>query len=273
LPGSAVGDEFACRRPFDVVTSRNFDEGDTTMSSAIADKTVLVTGANRGLGRALVDEALRRGARQVYAASRRAIVVPDARVTPLIMDVTDRAQIREAVDEVESLDVLINNAGVSVPDDLSDRSAFEEHLAVNLYGALDVTQAFLPSLTRSHGAVVNVVSLSAVAAVPVMPAYSASKAASLSITQSLRALLAAGGVSVHAVLPGPIDTDMVRALDIPKTAPQDVARGMLDGVERGEEEIFPDRMSQSLADGWRAGVAKEFERQNAAMVQTEPTVA
>ena len=189
------------------------------MEATFAGKTVLVTGANRGLGKALVDEALRRGAKRVYAASRRPMVVPDQRVTPLILDVTDPAQIEDAVDGVESLDILINNAGVSVPDDLSDRSAFEHHLAVNLYGTLDVTRAFLPSLTRSRGAVVNVVSLGAVAAVPVLPAYSVSKAASLSLTQSMRALLAGRGVSVYAVMPGPIDTDMVRDLDIPKTPP------------------------------------------------------
>ena len=243
------------------------------MSLTIVNKTVLVTGANRGLGRALVDEALRRGAKRVYAASRRPMVLPDQRVTPLILDVTDQAQIQEAADGVESLDVLINNAGVSVADDLSDRSAFEQHLAVNLYGTLDVTRAFLPLLTRSRGAVVNIVSLGAVAAVPVLPAYSVSKAASLSLTQSLRALLAGRGVSVYAVMPGPIDTDMVRDLAIPKTPPEDVARGTLDGVERGDEEIFPDPMSQSLADGWRAGVAKEFERQNATLVAAEPIAA
>jgi NAD(P)-dependent dehydrogenase (short-subunit alcohol dehydrogenase family) len=243
------------------------------MSFAIVNKTVLVTGANRGLGRALVEEARNRGAKRVYAASRQPMAVSDERVTPLILDVTDPAQIQHAVDEVESLDILINNAGVSVPDDLSDRSAFERHLAVNLYGTLDVTRAFLPSLKRSHGAVVNVVSLGAVAAVPVLPAYSVSKAASLSLTQSLRALLAGRGVSVYAVLPGPIDTDMVRDLDVPKTPPVEVARGILDGVERGEEEIFPDPMSQSIADGWRAGVAKEFERQNAALVAPEPIAA
>src|SRR3954453_9143114 len=141
------------------------------MSLAIADKTVLVTGANRGLGRALVDEALTRGATRVYTASRQPMTVPDERVTPLILDVTDRAQIHEAVARVESLDILINNAGVSLPDDLSDRAAFEHHLAVNLYGTLDVTQAFLPLLTRHDGAVVNVISLGAVAAVPVLPAY------------------------------------------------------------------------------------------------------
>jgi NAD(P)-dependent dehydrogenase (short-subunit alcohol dehydrogenase family) len=95
------------------------------MSLAVVDKTVLVTGANRGLGRALVEEALRRGAKRVYAASRQPVVVPDERVTSLVLDVTDPAQIREAVERVESLDILINNAGVSVPDDLSDRSPFE----------------------------------------------------------------------------------------------------------------------------------------------------
>ena len=243
------------------------------MSFAIAGKTVLVTGANRGLGRALVEEALTRGAKRVYAASRQPIVATDQRIAPLRLDVTDPAQIRDAVDRVESLDILINNAGVSVPDDLSDRAAFEQHLAVNLYGTLDVTRAFLPSLNRSGGAIVNVVSLGAVAAVPVLPAYSVSKAASLSVTQSLRALLAGRGVSVHAVMPGPIDTDMVRGLDIPKAPPEDVARATLDGVERGEEEIFPDPMSQLFAEGWRAGVAKALERQNAAMVQAEPIAA
>ncbi|MBV9001661.1 MAG: SDR family NAD(P)-dependent oxidoreductase, partial [Solirubrobacterales bacterium] len=174
------------------------------MTQEIAGSAVLVTGANRGLGRALVDEALRRGARRVYAASRRPSAVEDERVTDLVVDVTNRAQIEQAADGVESLDILINNAGVWSPDDLNDRAAFERHLAVNLYGTLEVTRAFLPALSRSRGAVVNVVSLAAVAAVPVTPAYSVSKAAALSLTQSLRALLAGQGVSVHAVLPGPI---------------------------------------------------------------------
>jgi NAD(P)-dependent dehydrogenase (short-subunit alcohol dehydrogenase family) len=206
----------------------------------------------------------------VYAAARQPMIAADERVTPVTLDVTDPAQIRDAVDRVTSLDMLINNAGVSTPDDLTDRSAFERHMAVNLYGTVDVTQAFTPLLSRSRGAVVNVVSLGALAAVPVLPAYSVSKAAALSVTQSLRALLAGRGVSVHAVLPGPIDTDMVRALDIPKTPPEDVARAALDGIERGEEEIFPDPMSQLLAEGWRAGVAKQLERQNAALVQPDP---
>jgi NAD(P)-dependent dehydrogenase (short-subunit alcohol dehydrogenase family) len=243
------------------------------MQMTIADTTVLVTGANRGLGRALVDELLRRGAKRVYAASRNGMVVTDERVVPVRLDVTDDAQVQRAAAQIESLDLLINNAGVSVADDLSDRSAFEHHLAVNLYGTLDVTRAFLPALMLSQGTVVNVVSLSAVAAVPLLPAYSVSKAASLSLSQSMRALLAGRGVGVCAVLPGPIDTDMVRELEIPKTPPADVARATLDGIERGEEEIFPDPMSRSLADAWRAGVAKQFERQNAALLTVDPIAA
>jgi NAD(P)-dependent dehydrogenase (short-subunit alcohol dehydrogenase family) len=243
------------------------------MQTTFAGKSVLITGANRGLGQAFVEELLRRGAERVYAGTRQPTVAGDERVTPVILDVTDPAQIQSAADSVDSLDILINNAGVSVPDDLSDRSAFERHLAVNLYGTLDVTQAFLPLLARSRGAVINIVSLGAVAAVPVLPAYSVSKAATLSLTQSLRALLTSRGVSVYAVMPGPIDTDMVRALEIPKTPPQQVARATLDGVERGEDDIFPDPMSAPVAERWQTSPVKDMERQNAALVAADPIAA
>ena len=239
----------------------------------IEGKTVLITGANRGLGQALVDEALRRGAERVYAASRQLIAHSDARVTPVIMDVTDWAQIQRAAESVESLDILINNAGLSLPDDLSSRAAFEQHFDVNVYGPLMVTQALLPSLTQSTGRIVNVVSIGAFAAVPILPAYSASKAAAFSVTQSLRALLAGRGVKVHAVLPGPIDTDMIRDLPIPKTPPESVAQAIFDGVENEDEEIFPDPFSEMQAESWRVGAAKELERQNAALVQAEPVAA
>ena len=183
------------------------------------------------------------------------------------LDVTDAGHIRALADRVESLDVLINNAGVSLIDDLSDRAAIEQHLAVNLFGTYAVTQALLPVLTRSRGAVVNVLSLAALATVPVTPAYAISKAAAFSMSQSLRALLARQGVSVHVALPGPIDTDMIRGWDIPKTAPAEVARAIADGLESGEEEIFPDPMSAAVAPGWRDGAIKGLERQNAAAVQ------
>src|SRR3981189_2505744 len=200
----------------------------------IADKTVLVTGANRGIGQALVEEALRRGAKRVYAGTRQPLSHPDKRVTPLTLDVTNAAQIQAAVEGVESLDILINNAGVGLYDDLTDRAALEQHLAVNLFGTYDVTQAFLPLLTRSQGAIVNVLSVTAFASMPLIPAYSISKAAAFSLSQSLRALLAGQGVRVHAVLMGPVDTDMNRGFDIPKSSPESVASAILDGVERGE---------------------------------------
>ena len=239
----------------------------------IADKTVLITGANRGIGRALVEEALSRGAKRVYAGTRQPLAHPDGRVTPLTLDVTNAAQIQTAVESVESLDLLMNNAGVSVFDDLSDRAALEAHLAVNLFGTYGVTQAFLPLLTEARGAIVNVVSVAALASVPVLPAYSVSKAAAFSLSQSFRALLAGRGVSVHAVLPGPVDTDMIRDLEIPKFSPESVARRIFDGVEQGAEEIFPDPVSASMAESWRNGAAKALERQNAALVQTEPIAA
>jgi NAD(P)-dependent dehydrogenase (short-subunit alcohol dehydrogenase family) len=239
----------------------------------IADKTVLVTGANRGIGQALVDEALRRGARRVYAGTRQPLVHSDSRVAPLTLDVTNGAQVQRAVERVGQLDVLINNAGFGVPDDLSDRGALERHLAVNLFGTNAVTQAFLPLLVRSRGAIVNVLSLASVAAVPVLPAYSISKAAELSLSQSLRALLAGRGVTVHAVMTGPVDTDMSRGLDIPKASPESVARAILDGVARGDEDIFPDPMSEPMAESWRTSSVKALERQNAALVAPEPVAS
>jgi NAD(P)-dependent dehydrogenase (short-subunit alcohol dehydrogenase family) len=236
----------------------------------IADKAVLVTGANRGIGRALVEEALRRGAKRVYAGTRQPLAHPDGRVTPLTLDVTNAAQTQAAADQVESLDLLINNAGIALYDDLSDRAALERHLAVNLFGTYGVTQAFLPLLTRSRGAIVNILSAYALAPLPLIPAYSISKAAAFSLTQSLRALVAGWGVRVHAVLTGPTDTDMTRGFEIPKASPESVARAIFDAVDEGEEDIFPDPMSQTMAKSWRSGAAKALERQNAALAQAEP---
>ena len=140
---------------------------------------------------------------------------------------------------MESLDVLVNNAGIAQYDDLVDPSAIERHLAVNLFGTYAVTQAFLPLLTRSRGAIVNVLSTGALAAIPIIPAYSISKAAAFSMSQSLRALLAAHGVRVHAVMTGPTDTDMSRGLDVPKASPESVARAIFDGVESGAGGDLP----------------------------------
>jgi NAD(P)-dependent dehydrogenase (short-subunit alcohol dehydrogenase family) len=239
----------------------------------ITGKTILVTGANRGIGQALADEALRRDAERVYGGTRVPLTHPDARLTPLTLDVTSAAQIQEAAETVGSLDILINNAGIALYDDLSDRAALERALAVNFFGTHDVTQAFLPHLTRSRGAIVNNLSTNALAAFPLIPAYSISKAAAFNMTQSLRALLAGRGVRVHAVLTGFVDTDMTRGVDLPKASPESVARAIFDAVEKDEEDIFPDPMSQSVAEGWRNSAAKALERQLAALAQAQPITA
>ena len=230
---------------------------------SLTNKHVVVTGGNRGIGQALVEEALRRGAKRVYAGTRQPLAHADRRVTPLTLDVTNVSQIQRAVG---ALDVLINNAGVAIYDDLSNLDVIEQHLAVNFFGLLKVTHAFLPLLKRSKGAIVNNLSLAGLAALPVIPSYSISKAAAFNLTQSLRALLASQGVSVHAVVLGPIDTDMNRGFEIPKASPASAAQGIFDGLEKGEDEIFPDPASLSLAEGWRAGALKALERQFAGFV-------
>ena len=232
----------------------------------IEGSTILITGANRGIGRALVDAALSEGAGRIYAGTRVEFEHPDARVVPLRIDVTDVGQVAEAASRAEQLDVLINNAGIALYDDLTDPSALEAHLAVNLFGTYAVTRALLPALERSGGALVNNVSMMALAPFPATPAYAVSKAAVFNLTQSLRGLLGPRGVSVHAVLTGPTDTDMTRGYEIPKATPRSVAEAILEGLEAGEEEIFPDQLSAQLAESWRNGAAKAFEHQFALAV-------
>jgi NAD(P)-dependent dehydrogenase (short-subunit alcohol dehydrogenase family) len=239
------------------------------MTDPVSGKIVLITGANRGIGRALLEEALRRGAGRVYAGSRGPFAHPDDRVLPLLLDVTDELQIRRAARTVTALDILINNAGVALYDDLGDGSMLERHLAVNLFGVRDVTRAFLPQLASAHGVIVNNLSNAAVAPFPAIPGYSISKAAALSLTQAQRALLAPYGIAVHAVLTGPTDTDMSRGLDVQKASPESVAQAIFDGVGNQEEDIFPDPVSRTIADGWVRGPAKALEREFAALAAAE----
>lgn len=239
----------------------------------IENKAILITGANRGIGRALVAEALRRGAKKVYAGTRGALQVTDERVTPVTLDVTNASQIQQAVEKIGTLDGLINNAGIAIYDDLTSFEVIEKHLAVNFIGLLRVTHAFLPALKRSQGAIVNNLSMVGLAALPVIPSYSISKAAAFNMTQSLRALLAGQGVSVHAVVLGPVDTDMNRGFEIPKASPESAASGIFNGLENGEDEIFPDPASLSIADGWRTGALKALERQFSAFVPGIPASA
>ena len=211
----------------------------TLKEMEITDKIILITGANRGIGQALVKEALNRGAKRIYAGTRVTINHPDKKVVPLNLDVTDISQIREAVSRINDLDILINNAGVAFYDDLHDSSILEKHLDVNLYGTQNVTNAFLPALKKSKGAIVNILSILALAPLPPIASYCISKAAAFSMTQSLRAYLKNQNIDVHAVLTGPVDTDMTKGLDIPKVSPESAAMNIFDGIVSGVEEIFP----------------------------------
>jgi NAD(P)-dependent dehydrogenase (short-subunit alcohol dehydrogenase family) len=233
---------------------------------SIEGSTILVTGANRGIGQALVSEALNRGAARVYAGTRQPVNHPDSRVVPVQLDVTSAEQIAAAAEQVGTLDVLVNNAGIALFDDLSDRAMLEQHLTVNLFGMYEMVQAFKLALTKSGGAIVNNLSLNSLAPMPVIPAYSVSKAAAFSLTQSLRTLLAPSGIRVHAVLTGPVDTDMTRGFPIEKASASSVAVAIFDGVAAGDEDIFPDPLSAPLAEGWRGGVSKALEAQLAGFV-------
>ncbi len=222
-----------------------------------------VTGANRGLGRHLVDVLLQRGATTVYAAARdpRTLGAPTPRVVPVALDLTDPDQIMASVASAADTTLLVNNARTAAFADpfTADRTRVAAEMATNYFGTYDLIRAFVPVLERNHGAVVNVLSLLALAGVPPMAGYSASKAALHSMTQAIRPGLAARGVAVHGVYPGGIDTDMLAGFDAPKTAPRIVAENIVAAVAAGDEDIFPDPTSQRMAKLW-AGDPKAFER-------------
>ena len=178
---------------------------------------------------------------------------------PLMLDVTSASQIQQAANEVDSLNVLINNAGVAIYDDLNNLDVIEQHLAVNFFGVLRVTHAFLPQLKRSKGAIVNNLSLAGLAALPMIPAYSISKAAAFNLTQSLRALLASQGVTVHAVVLGPVDTDMNRGSTYRRPRPSPQRKAFSVGWRTGKRRSFPiPRRSPSP----RAGALAQSRRSN-----------
>ena len=231
----------------------------------IEGSVALVTGANRGLGRAIVSALVEAGAAKVYAAARDERQVPkgDSRIVPLTLDTTKPDQIAAAVKKANDVTLLINNAGVSTSYNVLTMSPAEldADFRTNVHGTLGVIKAFLPVLERSPGGatIVNVLSLGALASVPSFGGYSASKAAAYSVTQALRPELRGKHIDILAVLPGPIDTDMVKALQLPKTSPADVAKGLIAGIARGEEDIFPDPMAQQMGALWNKS-PKEFER-------------
>jgi len=228
------------------------------MASQIKGTVALVTGANRGIGLALVNALLERGAAKVYAAARRPETLAalaaesNGRVVPIRLDVTRPDQIRAAVDAAPDVSLLINNAGIValLGGEFADKAwvtAGREEYEVNVLGTLAVTQAFAPTLAaQGGGTVANISSVAGLVAFGMLTSYSASKAALHSVTQATRGWLKAQGTYVAGVYPGPIDTDMAKAIDWDKTAPSVAASSILDGLERGDEEIFPDPTAQEL---------------------------
>ncbi|MEO8334333.1 MAG: SDR family NAD(P)-dependent oxidoreductase [bacterium] len=238
----------------------------------VKDSVALVSGANRGIGRAFVEALLEGGAARVYATARDistldAVALLDRRrVTTLALDVTSARDADAAVAQAPDVNFLINNAAFATIAPLSDTplDVLRQSIETNVFGILNVTNAFIPTLEARRGTIVNMLTLLALASFPAFAAYNASKAAAWSLTQSLRADLGKRSISVRGVFPGAVDTDMIRALAMPKTSAIDVARTILSGVEAGDEDIFPDPMAQQLYSAWRQD-HKAVERQLAAM--------
>jgi NAD(P)-dependent dehydrogenase (short-subunit alcohol dehydrogenase family) len=242
------------------------------MSFRIQGSVALVTGANRGIGRALVAALLERGAARVYAGARRVseldslVAGSGGRVVPLQLDVTSAEHIRAAAARAGDVALLVNNAGIArkIGGEFTDADWLDhlrEEFEVNAIAPLAVTQSFAPILkANGGGAIVNVSSVAGLTAFPAFVSYSASKSAVHSITQSTRALLAGQGTFVAGVYPGPIETGMSEKLTVAKTPASEGASAILDGLEAGEEDILPDVVSRQIGDTYFRS-PKALERQ------------
>ena len=250
----------------------------TANGTKIEGSVALVTGANRGIGRAITDALLDRGVQKVYATARdpKTLEVlrerPGARLVPLRLDVTNADQVAEVARQATDVDVLFNNAGAYEPTELTNEAIVDvarREMEVNYFGALRMLRSFADTLAQRGGVIVNVGSAAGLTNVPLNPTYSASKAAQHSLTQASRALLR--GVTVHGVYAGPVDTDMVKDLppQFEKTPPEDVANAVLDGVEAGHEDIFPDPFAVAFGEQFFAS-PKRAERQAAGLVSGAP---
>ncbi|MFF1844203.1 SDR family oxidoreductase [Streptomyces sp. NPDC058232] len=213
----------------------------TTLEGAV----VLVTGGNRGIGKAIVDELLTRGVKKVYATARNPQSSTDARVVPLALEVTDLASIEALVAAAPDVTVLINNAGGSAPDTYLDvpiediRNVFE----TNFFGPLNVTRAFVPVIERNGGGhILN--AHSALSWIARHGAYSATKAAFWLQTNAIRLELLDRGIGVTGLHMGYVDTDMTAGVTEPKSKPADIAKEALDGIEKGAFEVLADETSR-----------------------------
>jgi NAD(P)-dependent dehydrogenase (short-subunit alcohol dehydrogenase family) len=219
--------------------------------TSLTDQAVLVTGANRGMGREYITQLLDRGVAKVYAAARdpRTIDVADPRVVPLQLDVTDATSVAGAAAVAHDVSVLINNAGIYRANSVVDpnTSILREELETNLFGPLAMASAFADRIAERSGAIVNVASV--LAWMPVGASYGVSKAALWNATDSMRAELAPRGVHVMGVYVGLVDTDMAKFADYPKSDPAQVIRQVLDGIESGADEVLADKMTREARVG------------------------
>jgi NAD(P)-dependent dehydrogenase (short-subunit alcohol dehydrogenase family) len=222
----------------------------------IAGSAALVTGGNRGLGLALVNELLGRGAARVYATSRSPHSSADPRVIPLVLDITDEDSIQAAAQAAADVSILINNAGILLRSNVltSPLEDIRGELDTNLFGMLRVTRAFAPALARhASSSLVNV--LSALSWLTMGGGYEISKSAAWSATNALRVQLAPQGTTVTALHVGFMDTDMVAALDVPKIDPREVARQTADGVVNGTFEVLADETARRVKSALSADVS------------------
>jgi len=241
----------------------------------IKNATAFVTGANRGIGRAIVLELLAAGAAKVYAAARNTDNLTDlletagGRVTAVALDITKPDQIAAAALAHTDVTLLINNAGVAGFSGLiaaGDDSVARGEMETNYFGTLNMVRAFAPILaTNGGGGVVNLASMASYVNFPMIGSYSASKAAVHSLTQGIRAELAAQGTQVAGVYPGPIDTDMTAEFPMDKTPTNVAAQAILAGVENGDEEIYPDPLAVEMHAGY-LGDPKAVEKEAGGML-------
>lgn len=234
------------------------------MNTAVA----LITGANRGVGRALAEALLSRGATKVYVAARTpstlapVLAVDPDRLHAIHLDLTDLGSVEAAAAAAPDITLLVNNAAVMQQSFTldSERGVLIEQLMTNTVGTADVIRAFAPVISASGGGrIVNVMSLQSLAGSTGFDGYSASKAGLHSLTQSLRPALRGLGIAISGVYPGGIDTDMLREFDTLKSSARAVAEGILDGVAAGQDDIFPDPVAQLAGEIYRAD-PKRFER-------------
>ena len=233
-------------------------------------RVIFVSGANRGIGRAIVEALMAQPVKKIYAAARKLDDLPDfgdVRVVPVMLDITDATQIRKAAGLAADVDVLINNAGALSPAGVVTGSPdmLKKDMMVNYFGTLQMVQAFVPYLEkRKDAAIANVISVVGLASMAGIGGYSASKAALYSATQAMRAELGARNISVHGIFPGPIDTDMAKDFDMPKASAAATAKNIVAGIIDGQEDIFPDPMSLQIGALF-AKDPKGLERQFASM--------